>query len=193
MKNYHVSRDGAKFGHYDEATALYYYKEGNIAPSDMVWCDVMVDWSNAMQVFSTNTINAAILPNRDEMRFIESVNAATLSPDWLRRFALIEKAGGVKLPKFRELSFSEAWKIEMNILAFLFGPFYFFAKGMPKRAFSVILITISLSLLYSMVEDYFGFPESLGHGLSLAFSFGWSFFANLGYYKKIKLNNNGWF
>lgn len=52
---------------------------------------------------------------------------------WQERFELIEKAGGPKLPLIRTLSFKERLKM-FNVMGFFFGPFYYFVKGMWKKA-----------------------------------------------------------
>ena len=57
-----------------------------------------------------------------------------VSDSWKAKFLLIEKAGGLGLPRASVLTGSERFSIMFNILAFIFWPFYYFFKGMWKSS-----------------------------------------------------------
>ncbi len=62
------------------------------------------------------------------------IDALTVSDGWKRTFHLLVKAGGPRLPNLQALSGGERFKVSFNILGFLFGPFYYLAKGVEKGA-----------------------------------------------------------
>jgi hypothetical protein len=51
MGQFHVSRDGSQFGPYDEAQSRSLFAQGNIAATDLVWCEGMSAWQSAAEVF----------------------------------------------------------------------------------------------------------------------------------------------
>ena len=103
---------------------------------------------------------------------------------------MLEKAGGPKLPKVRELTFGDRTNVVFNVFACLFGPLYYLAKGMWKK--SIVLLSVScvaivvteLTLNAMGVRDltisYFIAPAIFGTR------------ANIDYYKKMMLGENGW-
>ena len=123
-------------------------------------------------------------------------NAAylSLSPGWKNRFALLEKAGGVKLPKFKELSFGERSRVSFNIWAFLFSAIYYLIKGMWRKAISYTLLTTVASVVIGVVLVAVGMPEqSVDRMLWVAGAVWFATRANIDYYKKVMLSDNGWF
>lgn len=107
-----------------------------------------------------------------------------LSAAWLARFAAIEKAGGPSLPNVKSLSSSERARIAFNVLGLLFGPFYYFAKGMPKRG--VVLTGLGLGGV-AVVEAMFGSAIA-----SWVIPVIFATRANIDYYKKVVRNDNEW-
>ena len=61
------------------------------------------------------------------------ISSLPIFESWKVKFHLLEKAGGVKLSKFKELSFSERMKVNFNLIAFFLGPIYYAVKGMWKK------------------------------------------------------------
>ena len=132
-----------------------------------------------------------------ELRHIEAIpklveiSTLAVSDSWKIKFQLLEKAGGVKMPKLRELSTSERMKITFNILAFLFGPLYYAGKGMWKKGFAMFAIGVVAILLLSFVLEIAGlsrFNKALGYGMAAVFAVR----ANIDYYKKMVLKQNDW-
>jgi hypothetical protein len=108
---------------------------------------------------------------------------------WRRRFALIDKAGGPKLPNVWKLPINEVWSIKFNLWAFIFQPFYYAAKGMWKKgltflALSILIVGVAAMLLESMGVDS-SFLLLVAPGI-------FSGQANVSYYKFIKLGHNRW-
>lgn len=77
-----------------------------------------------------------------------------VSPEWKERFQLMEKIGwndGMlkNYWNFRKLTFSERLKMSFNVLALLFGPFYYFVKGMWLKAILIILASFAVEIFVS--------------------------------------------
>ena len=112
-----------------------------------------------------------------------------ISKGWQRKFALIEKAGGVELPNVKSLSMGERMTVNFNILGFLLGPFYDLAKGMWKKGLALFGITlvalVVLDALFSGVKLADNLSVLLGPVL-------FATQANTDYYKKVVLGINKW-
>lgn len=114
-----------------------------------------------------------------------------LSDSWKNKFILIEKAGGVKLPNIKKLTFGERSKIITNIFGFLFGPIYYIIKGMWKKAITLTLISAIIVFCISIIAVMFGKPSIA----NMANFIGAAIFgsrANIDYFKKIRMNDDGW-
>lgn len=74
----------------------------------------------------------------------DRIDRLTVSDKWKKRFKVITKAGGPRLPDFRSLPIAERRGINFNWLAFLLGPFYFLAKGLWRQAIVYVLLAICL-------------------------------------------------
>lgn len=122
----------------------------------------------------------------------EQIAALPVSDKWKQRFSAMHQAGGIKLPRLKELPAAERRKaFSFNVLAFFFGPIYYAFKGMWKKglalfvACAVVVITLGLGLEY---VGYGKLANALGYGVSAVFAAR----ANIDYYKKMLLNDNGW-
>ncbi|MGH8665654.1 MAG: DUF2628 domain-containing protein [Burkholderiales bacterium] len=130
----------------------------------------------------------------DERTFAaHSAEIASLpvSQSWKNRFRLIEQAGAVKQTRFKELSAGERMQMSFNILAFLFGPIYYAFKGMWKKGIALFAVCLVAILVLSVVLDFAGlgrFADGLGYVTAAVFSLR----ANIDYYKKWVLGENGW-
>lgn len=112
---------------------------------------------------------------------------------WQKRFALIERAGGLKLTKLKDLGFFERSSCTFNVLAGLFGPFYYIAKGMWKKGLAYWGLGIAGIVVFETLVTLAGF----GHLLSrVHYTGAWvalfALMANRDYYKKVVLGDNGW-
>jgi len=126
---------------------------------------------------------------KDRQETEPSILNLDVSDSWKNKFALIEKAGGVRLQKFNELTSGERMVI-FNVLGALFCFMYYLAKGMWKKA--IVLTSISIVLIF--IID--AILESMDMGNSkITYFVSPAIFAtraNIDYYKKMVLGDNGW-
>ncbi|MGH8462711.1 MAG: DUF2628 domain-containing protein, partial [Pseudomonas sp.] len=115
------------------------------------------------------------------------ISGLDVSDKWKDRFRAIERAGGPRLPKFHLLSSSERRSIQFNWLAFIFGPFYFLAKGLWRQTVVYVLIGIALAL----VLDALGMDKVI-RALGFGFSAVYAIRANISYYKKVAEDEAPW-
>jgi hypothetical protein len=132
---------------------------------------------------------AAFPPQADH----QSVAYLSLSPGWKHKFALIEKAGGAKLPRMKELKFGERMNVMFNIWAFLFGPIYYAVKGMWRKAIAYTVLAVLASTLLDLLLELAGInPEPLSRPIGLGMAAAFATLANISYYKKVMLSDKGW-
>jgi hypothetical protein len=115
--------------------------------------------------------------------------AETISEAWQERFDLLEKAGGVKMPNLKNLAFGERRKVIFNFWGFLFGPFFYLAKGMWKKALSLCGVAILIIVVLEAICRAMGVSDSITNFVGGAI---FATRATVDYYKKVKLQDNGW-
>ena len=119
------------------------------------------------------------------------IAALPVSDSWKTRFYLIRRAGGPAMKQIKSLSFGERMQVTFNIVAFLFGPLYYLAKGMWRRAILLFCVcvaaVVALDVLLSMLHLAHPGPAS-----GMAFGALWAVRANIDYYKKMVLKDKGW-
>lgn len=120
-----------------------------------------------------------------------NIDALPVSNTWKNRFRLIEQAGGTRLPYIKDLQFGDRMKVMFNILAFLFGPFYFLAKGLWRKAITYVVCGVILFMLFAVALSVIGL-DSVTNALSWGLSVFFAMRANVDYYKRMALNDNGW-
>lgn len=114
----------------------------------------------------------------------------SLPEKWTKIFALIDKAGGPKMPKIRELPFGERRRIVFNVWAFLLGPIYYPVKGMWKKGIVLFTLSVAAVILVDLLLEAFGIFNSKLSSFIAPAVFGTR--ANIDYYKKMVLGENGW-
>jgi hypothetical protein len=120
------------------------------------------------------------------------IDALPVSPAWKERFKAIFHAGGPKLPKLKTLSKDERKKaFSLNFLAFFLGPIYYIAKGMWKKAITYLIASCVIIIALGLILDYFGL-ERISNALRYGASAFFAIRANIDFYKKVVLNENGW-
>jgi len=115
--------------------------------------------------------------------------AAEIPAGWQRKFALLEKAGGPKMPKYRDLSFSERRGLLFSLWGFFFGPFYYLAKGMWKKAISLTAVCTVLIVVLALIFSAMHWSDGI---LNIVAGVIFAVRANIDYYKKMVLGDNGW-
>jgi Protein of unknown function (DUF2628) len=119
------------------------------------------------------------------------IESLSVSNSWKQKFRLMEKAGGPKQLNLKSLAPGERVKIGFNIIAFLFGPFYYLTKGMWKKALSLFGVCLVGIVAVGVVLELIGLgrvANALGYGAAGVFAVR----ANIDYYKKMVLGENGW-
>jgi hypothetical protein len=114
-----------------------------------------------------------------------------VSKRWLEVFALIESAGGAKLPELKSLGRGDRFKIKMNWLAFFFGPVYFLAMGMWRQVVSYLaLMVLYFNTVEFLMINVIGMTELPFPYLT--YSLVWGMMANRSYYKRQVLSEKNW-
>ena len=120
------------------------------------------------------------------------IDSLPVSATWKKRFNWLKKAGGPSMPNLKTMPKAERKGFSLfNILAFLFGPFYYLAKGMWRKGISLFIVCVAvvIALEFLLVMIGFGqFGKALGYGVAAVFAVR----ANIDYYKKMVLGENGW-
>ncbi|HWV10360.1 MAG TPA: DUF2628 domain-containing protein [Pseudomonas sp.] len=122
----------------------------------------------------------------------EQIAALPVSDTWKQRFSAMHRAGGYKMPRLKELPPAERRKaFGFNFLAFFFGPIYYAIKGMWKKGLALFVVCAAAVIVAGMGLDYLGYgtvADGLRYGIAAVFAVR----ANIDYYKKMLLNDNGW-
>ncbi|MFN7571514.1 MAG: DUF2628 domain-containing protein [Betaproteobacteria bacterium] len=120
------------------------------------------------------------------------IESLPISEIWKKRFRWLRKAGGPSMKNIKDMPISERIRgSTFNILAFLFGPFYYIAKGMWRKGVALFVVCVVVVVLLDIVLTLSGFAKvgkALGYGVSAVFAVR----ANIDYYKKMVLGENGW-
>ena len=118
---------------------------------------------------------------------IDRISRLDVSDSWKRKFRLIDKAGGPDLPHFRDLPFGERFTLNFNILAFIFGPFYYVLKGLWRQAILYLIAAIVLIVLFEMA-GLGKVARAVGYGFAAIYALR----ANPSHYKKVVLGESPW-
>jgi hypothetical protein len=119
------------------------------------------------------------------------IDALDVSETWKTRFRLLERAGGPKMPHINDLRYGDRTRVMFNILAFLFGPLYYVSKGMWRKAITFFLIGVAAIVILTFVFEALGW-SSVNRALSYGLAAFFSMRANIDYYKRVVLGDNGW-
>lgn len=109
-------------------------------------------------------------------------------------FGLIEKAGGEKIPKIRELNSSERGKVVFNLWAVVFALFYYLYHGMWRKAITYFFIGVVIIITLVVIGDAIGgdFEGVINFATNFVMPAIFGSRANIDLYKKIRLGNNKW-
>ena len=135
---------------------------------------------------------AAPKANVDDDRADPAIDSLSVSDAWKRKFKAIQKAGGPGLPHLKTLSKEDRKAVPMfNILGFLFGPFYYVAKGMWKKGITLFVLGFAVIFVLILVLEALGLTK-LTTALNVAMGALYAVLADRDYYKKMVLRQNGW-
>jgi len=119
--------------------------------------------------------------------------AVHLPPIWRERFAFFDRYG---LPNatpqgraaYRAMEFLPRLRLNSNILALLFGPLYFFVKGMWRKGLTLLLVGfVAINVLIS-----FGVRPGLVQALGFAVSAAAMLTANYAFYLQVRRGSTSW-
>jgi hypothetical protein len=131
------------------------------------------------------------LPVDDSLINDDNIYLNNFPKHWAEVFTLIDRAGGVKMPRIKELSPRARMKARMNWFAFVFGPLYYLIKGMWRPMLSYLLIMILFIIAFDYLAlTYFGKKEFNVSGT--VFGVVWGMLANTNYYKMRVLGKKNW-
>jgi hypothetical protein len=112
---------------------------------------------------------------------------------WQQRFAFYDAYG---LPSssleareaYKVLPFGTKVRIGSNILAFLFGPLYFFAKGMWRKGLTLLAAAITIAVVTIVIDV----PDSIARAIGLGFAAAAATTANYAYYLHVVKHSRSW-
>lgn len=127
-----------------------------------------------------------------------AIQTPDLKPKWRERFAFFDAYGAPSSPEFRAafkaLPRGKKRLVNMNFFGFFFGPFYFFALGLWKKALSFIALALGLGVLEVLFTMFTGIdiPHAVDTGLSVGFAMMIGISTNYAYYLKVVKGSQGW-
>ena len=118
---------------------------------------------------------------------------SALAKVWQTRFAFFRRFG---LPRsspqaqetYRALGLSERMDISANVLALVFGPLYFVAKGMWRKGLTLVLVEFAVL----MVLGISGVPEIWLRAIGVGFSVIATITANFAYFLHVTRTSKSW-
>lgn len=218
-------KEGEKYGPFSAPELKQNAISGSLAPTDLIWKEGFPDWvpaSSAKGLFpppqnaspppipvtKKNTDPPAFTPpapmlnkvvNDIPVESIEKSVESVKAPNavWGRRFTAIKKLDTCEL---KDLTSEEKVLVLFNPWALFFGPFYYLAKGLWKKAiiFSLIFFTsyFILLIIADIVSDSITASARIGVLIFIANYLVVPIFyclnANRDYYKKYVLKHKGW-
>ena len=151
-------------------------------------CSAPIDGSAAFCGSCGTRVAGAAATSTSKSAASSRDSAEQVSETWKRRFALLEKAGGPKLSKARELNFKERLVL-FNAWGFIFGPFYYLAKGMWKKAIVLFVLCVAAIVVLTLMLDAIGVSAAITNFIAPVV---FATRANIDYFKKVVLGDNGW-
>lgn len=177
----YINRNGQEFGPYSIEEAKRYLNTGQIVMSDTAKHEGAESWLPLATVLgiappppmstpppspkpaSPPPISSARSPESGSANAAPQVNIDSLdvAEAWKKRFKLYERIGwrdGMwkNYWNFKQLSMKERLSL-FNLWAFVFGPFYYFAKGMWQKA----CMLIAAGLLFFILLSILGYEGNL--------------------------------
>ncbi|WP_439857542.1 DUF2628 domain-containing protein [Pseudomonas syringae] len=121
------------------------------------------------------------------------------SAKWQERFNFFETYGAPNDPRFKPAvnalpDFKKKLLVCANIIAFFFGPIYFFVLGLWKKNLALIGVIVAVNVVIALLFGILGMevPAALGTGLNVVFSLMYALTANYSYYLKEVKGEQGW-
>ncbi|BBZ15165.1 DUF2628 domain-containing protein [Mycobacterium branderi] len=123
----------------------------------------------------------------------ESYDINDVPQRWQQRFAFFDAYG---LPSsspaareaYKALPFGARFRLTGNFPAFLFGPFYFMAKGMWRKGITLLAAAIALAAAMVVLPV----PDSIARPVGVAFAVAVMLTANYAYYLHVVKRSRSW-
>jgi hypothetical protein len=117
-----------------------------------------------------------------------------LARSWQQRFAFYDRYGvpnstPESRQAYRELPFGKKMRLNANIWGFLFGPFYFFVKGMWRKGLVLLALAIALAATFIVVVDA---PDAIARAASFVVPALAMTTANYAYYLHVVKGSRSW-
>ncbi|SEH47413.1 Protein of unknown function [Mycolicibacterium rutilum] len=116
-----------------------------------------------------------------------------LARSWQQRFAFYDQYGVPNTSPqsreaYRRLPFGQKLRLNTNIWGFLFGPFYFFVKGMWRKGLVLLAAAIVLGTLIVGLDA----PDIVSRALSIVVPVFAMTTANYAYYLHVVRGSQSW-
>lgn len=120
------------------------------------------------------------------------------SAKWQERFSFFDAHGapdskGYK-PALKQLPWKKKLRVNVNFIAYFFGPVYLFVLGLWKKNLALLgimmLISIAVDVVFGLADRQT--PKPLDVGLGIAFSMTYALTTNYAYYLKECRGEQGW-
>ncbi|WP_233874246.1 DUF2628 domain-containing protein [Paraburkholderia adhaesiva] len=119
-------------------------------------------------------------------------------PKWRERFEFFEQYGAPSSAEFsaafRILPGRKKRLISASWLGFFFGPLYWLALGMWRRAVTWLAIALAVGVLEAVFEvaTNIDIPHGIDFGINMGFAVAASLCTNYPFYLKTVKGDNGW-
>ena len=113
---------------------------------------------------------------------------------WQKRFEILESIDGniFNIKKSTKLPYGDKLRISINIWGFIFGPFYYMAKGMWIKGLILTLLAIGWHFVLLWSGLLLTLPDGVRIVVTLVFPLYCMSFATYDYYRKVVHNEETW-
>ncbi|CAJ1497551.1 DUF2628 domain-containing protein [[Mycobacterium] burgundiense] len=120
-------------------------------------------------------------------------DSTEFSTAWQQRFAFYRQYGPIGSTQaakdaYRTLPLGTKLCLGFNIWAFLFVPFYFLAKGMWRKALTLLGVSVALGVMSVLL----GLPDSWDRALAAGYAGAIATVANWAYYLHVVEGSQSW-
>ena len=164
--------------------------------------DIAIEKPDAKSVNEHQRCNSVAEHSHDSSNHCtkNDIDILNISKSWKVKFSKLESIGVnnkrslykvMDTQEYKNLGFWERSKLQFNLLAFLFGPFYYYTKGMWAKGSVMLSIYFLCTFLILFVSTIFSFQTNVNLNF-LSSGTLCALFANYDYYKKMVYNEVFW-
>lgn len=127
------------------------------------------------------------------MNHTTSNTSVETPPHWQTRFNFFALHGSQASSQaartaYRALPLGTRMRVGANLMAFMFGPLYFFALGMWRKGVTLLAAGVVLGVVCTLGDV----PESVGTPLSMAIAAIAMTTANYAYFLHVRIGSRSW-